>query len=87
MIELRKMPVTMSPAPATPRVINDKPSESERPKTTIAAPTRNVEHRIGRPWYRISLARPENTVARNAPQRRGGVEESQDERSMGIGRR
>jgi hypothetical protein len=81
MIELRKMPVTMSPAPATPRVINDKPSESERPKTTIAAPPETSSTGSGGRGTGSPLRAP-RTPSPGTPPAPGRRRESQDERSM-----
>ena len=67
MIDIRKMPLTMSPAPATASITSESQSASESPNTTIAAPHTAVAPRIARPCRRTCFARPETIVAMNAP--------------------
>ncbi len=67
MIEIRKMPLTMSPAPAIPSMRSESQSTCERPNTTIAAPHTTIDNMIALPCRRTSFARPESKVAMNAP--------------------
>jgi len=67
MIEIRKMPLTMSPAPAIASMSSDSQSAWESPNTTIAAPHTTIESMIALPWRRTSFALPESKVAMNAP--------------------